>query len=157
MVIAVAKSWQHETPSGVGRVPVDDGEHEPAFWQITDDLSKLRREVFDYGTRAGLSGVRLQDLVLAVNEATANVLDHAHGEGDVRAWHDEHSVTVEVRDRLGLLVPAHADAVNPGVGTLRGRGIWLMRQLCDEVRITRDAQGSAVLLRQAFVPPTGDG
>ncbi|WP_189166260.1 ATP-binding protein [Sphaerisporangium melleum] len=116
----------------------------------------LRGQVNDYAARAGLAGVRLQDLVLAVNEAAANVLDHAHGEGHVEAWHDDGSVTVEVHDRLGRLVPAHADAGNPGVTTLRGRGLWLMRQLCDEVRITRNADGSAVLLRQA-IEPAGAG
>ncbi|MFC7384464.1 ATP-binding protein [Sphaerisporangium rhizosphaerae] len=122
--------------------------HASAQWPITDDLSALRGQVRGYAALAGLSGVRLQDLVLAVNEAAANVLDHAHGEGHVQAWHDERSVTVEVHDRLGQLVPAHATAGDPGVTTLRGRGLWLMQQLCDEVRITRDAQGSAVLLRQ---------
>ncbi|MFC4590171.1 ATP-binding protein [Sphaerisporangium corydalis] len=121
-----------------------------AYWPITDDLSVLRGFVEVYAMQAGLSGIRLQDLVLAVNEAAANVLDHAHGEGDVEAWHDDRYVTIEVSDRLGLLVPAHADAGNPGVGTLRGRGLWLMRQLCDEVRITRGPQGSAVRLRQAL-------
>jgi anti-sigma regulatory factor (Ser/Thr protein kinase) len=121
-----------------------------AYWPITDDLSALRGLVQSYGRRAGLAGVRLQDLVLAVNEAAANVLDHAFGEGHVQAWHDDRFVTVEVRDRLGELVPSHADAGDPGVGTLRGRGLWLMRQLCDEVMITRDTGGSAVRLRQAL-------
>ncbi|MFC4536019.1 ATP-binding protein [Sphaerisporangium dianthi] len=124
--------------------------HASAQWPITDDLSTLRGQVRDYAAKAGLSGVRLQDLVLAMNEAAANVLDHARGEGHVQAWHDDHSVVVAVHDRLGELVPAHADAGNPGVTTLRGRGLWLMRQLCDEVRITRDAHGSAVVLRQAI-------
>ncbi|WP_424533067.1 ATP-binding protein [Sphaerisporangium viridialbum] len=132
------------------RVPVDGSGRVSAYWPITDDLSVLRGLVRNYAVEAGLSGVRLQDLVLAVNEAAANVLDHADGEGDVQAWYDDRFVTVEVRDCLGRLVPAHADAGNPGVATLRGRGLWLMRQLCDEVRITRDAQGSAVLLRQAL-------
>ncbi|GAA3819247.1 hypothetical protein GCM10022226_44710 [Sphaerisporangium flaviroseum] len=110
----------------------------------------LRGLVRSYAGQAGLSGVRLQDLVLAVNEAAANVLDHAHGEGEIQASRDDRFVTVEVRDYLGQLIPAHADAGNPGVATLRGRGLWLMRQLCDEVLITRDANGSAVRLRQAL-------
>lgn len=129
------------------------GRRASAYWPITDDLSALRGLVRSYAARAGLAGVRLQDLVLAVNEAVANVLDHAHGEGHVQAWHDDRFVTVEVRDSLGQLVPSHADAGDPGVNTMRGRGLWLMRQLCDEVRITRDAGGSAVWLRQAL----GDG
>jgi anti-sigma regulatory factor (Ser/Thr protein kinase) len=129
---------------------VDGSGHTSSYWPITDDLSMLRGLVRTYAGHAGLSGVRLQDLVLAVNEAAANVLDHAHGEGDVQAWCDDEFITVEVRDYLGQLIPAHADAGNPGVATLRGRGLWLMRQLCDEVRITRDAHGSAVRLRQAL-------
>ncbi|WP_245967060.1 ATP-binding protein [Sphaerisporangium album] len=122
----------------------------PAYWPITDDLGGLRRQVGGYAGDAGLAGVRLQDLVLAVNEAAANVLDHAEGQGHVLAWHDDRYVTVEIHDRLGLLVPAHANASDPGVGRLRGRGLWLMGQLCDEVSIIRDDRGSAVRLRQAL-------
>ncbi|MEO3812324.1 ATP-binding protein [Sphaerisporangium sp. B11E5] len=139
-----------------------------AEWPITDDLSALRGWIRDYAAEAGLDGVRLQDLVLAVNEAAANVLDHAEGNGHVRAWRDDTSVTVEIRDFAGRLVPAHADAGDPGLNRLRGRGLWLMRQLCDEVRIIRHAGGSSVLLRQALHgdplfpehpagPPTGPG
>ncbi|MBB5631242.1 ATP-binding protein [Sphaerisporangium krabiense] len=127
----------------------------PAYWPITDDLGALRREVGAFAGEAGLAGVRLQDLVLAVNEAAANVLDHAEGRGHVIAWHDGQFVTVEIHDRLGLLVPAHANAPDPGVGTLRGRGLWLMRQLCDEVYITKDERGSTVRLRQAIAGPPG--
>jgi anti-sigma regulatory factor (Ser/Thr protein kinase) len=131
-------------------VPVDGGGRVSAYWPITGDLGTLRSLVRSYAEQAGLSGVRLQDLVLAVNEAAANVLDHAAGEGEIHAWHDDRFVSVEVRDRLGQLIPAHADAGDPGVSTLRGRGLWLMRRLCDEVQITRDPQGSTVLLRQAL-------
>ncbi|MBB4703661.1 ATP-binding protein [Sphaerisporangium siamense] len=128
----------------------------PAYWPITDDLGELRRNIGAFAGEAGLTGVRLQDLVLAVNEAAANVLDHAEGRGHVIAWHDGRFVTVEIHDRLGLLVPAHANASDPGVGTLRGRGLWLMRQLCDEVYITKDEQGSTVRLRQAIAGHAGE-
>ncbi|MFC6087555.1 ATP-binding protein [Sphaerisporangium aureirubrum] len=133
-----------------------------AEWPITDDLSALRSWIRDYAAEAGMGGVRLQDLVLAVNEAAANVLDHAGGNGHVRVWRDGRSVTVEVRDFAGRLVPAHADAGDPGLNRLRGRGLWLMRQLCDEVRITRRPGGSSVVLRQAIAgvpafPETPEG
>ncbi|MDH2426158.1 ATP-binding protein [Sphaerisporangium sp. TRM90804] len=119
-------------------------------WPITDDLGALRGQVRDFAVEAGLDGFRLQDLVLAVNEAAANVLDHAHGEGHVLAWSDDGHVTVEVCDMVGRLVPAHAEAGDPGAGKLRGRGLWLMGQLCDEVRITQNPRGSSVRLRQSL-------
>lgn len=124
-----------------------------AEWPISDDLSALRSWIRDYAAGAGLGGVRLQDLVLAVNEAAANVLDHAGGDGHVRAWLEGEFVTVEIRDFAGRLVPAHADAGDPGLNRLRGRGLWLMRQLCDEVRIVRRPGGSSVVLRQAVHGP----
>jgi anti-sigma regulatory factor (Ser/Thr protein kinase) len=131
-------------------VPVEGSGPASAEWPITDDLSALRAWIRGYATAGGLDGVRLQDLVLAVNEAAANVLDHAGGDGYVRAWRDDRFVTVEIRDFAGRLVPAHADAGDPGLSRLRGRGLWLMRQLCDEVRITRHPGGSSVVLRQAL-------
>ncbi|WP_203988461.1 ATP-binding protein [Sphaerisporangium rufum] len=134
----------------LGRIPVGGTEPTSAYWPITDDLSALRHRVRDYAFEAGLDGIPLQDLVLAVNEAAANVLDHAYGKGHVQAWHDDRQVTVEVHDCLGELRPAHAAAGDPGAATLRGRGLWLMHQLCDEVEIINEPGGAAVRLRQSY-------
>ncbi|MFD0663892.1 hypothetical protein [Thermocatellispora tengchongensis] len=44
------------------------------LWRISDDLGALRAQVRTFAGRAGLSGDRLDDLVLAANEAAVGVL-----------------------------------------------------------------------------------
>ncbi|MFD0474393.1 ATP-binding protein [Nonomuraea thailandensis] len=45
-------------------------------YPISTDLGRLRDLVSAYAVAGGLRGERLMDLVLAVNEAVTNVLDH---------------------------------------------------------------------------------
>ncbi|GAB3879622.1 hypothetical protein GCM10027612_05730 [Microbispora bryophytorum subsp. camponoti] len=52
-------------------------------WPITDDLAALRENIQRYALRAGLTGSRLDDLVIAANEAAINVLEHG---GEPALW-----------------------------------------------------------------------
>lgn len=95
-----------------------------------------------------LGAERFNDLVLAVNEAIANVAEFAYvdaaqrGTADVSAAYDGDSdtlaVTVDDRGhwRQSVPVPQHR----------RGRGIPLMQALADEVTIDRTPQGTHVTL-----------
>ncbi len=48
-------------------------------WPITPGLAMLRQRVHAFGAGGGLSGQRLQDMVLAAHEAATNVLRHSGG------------------------------------------------------------------------------
>jgi anti-sigma regulatory factor (Ser/Thr protein kinase) len=74
---------------------------------ITRDLGVLRALVRDYAAVAGLSGTRLTDLVMAVNEVSANVLEHGGGTGSIFARCDSDGVWVEITDTAGTLRAEH--------------------------------------------------
>ncbi|GLW07131.1 hypothetical protein Misp01_22610 [Microtetraspora sp. NBRC 13810] len=112
---------------------------------ITDDLSGLRAQVHDYGAKAGLSGQRLGDLVIAVNEAAINVLEHGGGRGTLTITSDRAEVTAEITDTAGGLTARHLRQPKPDHAALRGHGLWLIRQLCD--RIVLDHPGGVSRLR----------
>ncbi|MFB4273401.1 hypothetical protein [Nonomuraea sp. GTA35] len=57
----------------------------PLRCEITRDLGVLRTRVRDHAAVAGLSGTRLDDLVVTVNEAAANVIEHGDGAAGVLA------------------------------------------------------------------------
>lgn len=107
------------------------------------DLPRLRGCVVDCGRAGGLDPDRRYDLVLAVSEAASNAVEHGAGHGILRVWTPPGTVVCEVRD---------AGAVNgerrhlPGRGRTgqRGRGLLLIRRLCDQVHVFRDADGSGV-------------
>ncbi|MDP9842312.1 ATP-binding protein [Streptosporangium lutulentum] len=121
----------------------DRGTH----WPITDDLAALRQRIRRYATRAGLTGTRREDLLLAANEAVINVLEHGGGVGTVTLWHDERGLSVEITDTAGLLAPHDVHRERPVPRADRGFGLWLMGRLCDEFTIRQEAGRSHVRLR----------
>jgi serine/threonine-protein kinase RsbW len=86
------------------------------------------------------------DLLLAVNEAASNAIEHAYtatgpaGTVTVSFWTEPHHLCLEVADR-GRWRPPGAD---PGH---RGRGIPIMQQVVGSVSIYQGPCGTRVLLR----------
>jgi anti-anti-sigma factor len=115
-------------------------------------LRPLRSAVRGWAQDAGLDAGRIDDLLLAVGEAAANSVEHAYGDraraGRVRvdvALDPGGAVTGEVADE-GSWRPPPAD---PG---FRGRGLRLVRELADEVRLLPGPSGTVVRFRMS--PPT---
>ncbi len=106
-------------------------------------LDGLRRQVADWATRAGLLTARIQDLVLAVYEAMANVVAHAYnghpGALDLHARRHGDTITVTVTDR-GTWRPAAV----PAPDALHGRGLPLIHTLADEATFTTSPAGTTV-------------
>ncbi|MEV4183019.1 ATP-binding protein [Streptosporangium canum] len=125
----------------------DHGQH----WPIDDDLTALRQRLLRHAADAGMRGERLDDLLLAVNEAVINVLEHGGGKGTLSIWHNDACITVEVVDNMGDLAPRDIPPERP-TGTVRGFGLWLMSQLCDEFSIHQVAGESRVRLRMLLHP-----
>jgi serine/threonine-protein kinase RsbW len=111
------------------------------------DLAATRHAVARHAAAAGLTGQRLEDFVLAVNEILTNAVRHADGGGWLRLWCVGGRLLCEVTDS-GHGIPAELIDVEPPPITLApgGRGLWIARQLCDELTVTTGPAGTAVRL-----------
>ncbi|GAA1725473.1 ATP-binding protein [Nonomuraea bangladeshensis] len=118
---------------------------------IDADLAGTRQAVRGFAQEAGLAGERLQNLVLAVNEAVTNVLDHGAGTGSVHLSRADHGVRVQIVDPAGRLRPADLDRSPPWPPT-HGMGLWVIRQVCDEVRLDHPEGHSRLELFMAYRP-----
>lgn len=98
------------------------------------DLPGLRRFVGAQGAQAGLSGSRIADLTLAVNELATNSIVHAGGAGTLAIWSDNGQVVCEIADGGHLADPLVGRLPAP-VDQPGGRGLVLVQHLCDLVRV----------------------
>ena len=109
------------------------------------DLGLVRDFLAGRAAGAGIEGLRLADLVLAVDELATNTLRYARGEGIVRTWRENGSLLVEVADD-GHIADPLAGRDLPGPEEVGGRGLYLVNQLCDLVQLRSSPDGSVVRL-----------
>jgi anti-sigma regulatory factor (Ser/Thr protein kinase) len=107
-------------------------------------LSGLRRTLTDWLRRAAVPTEPADNLVLAVNEAAANAVEHAYPPDRPGTL----EVAVELTD--GIVRARVTDAGRwqrpDGVDAIRGRGLLIMRECVDELSIDRTARGTSVVL-----------
>ncbi|MGR6918160.1 ATP-binding protein [[Actinomadura] parvosata] len=123
---------------------------------ISADLARLRDLVSAHAVAGGLRGERLMDLVLAVNEAITNVLDHGGAAGTLTVRARPGAVVVEIEDVAGHLTRDHLAEAKIEPGASHGYGLWIIQRLCDQVRLDQTGQGSLLTLTM-HVPCTETG
>ncbi|GAB2924200.1 ATP-binding protein [Nonomuraea fastidiosa] len=126
---------------------------------ITADLGLIRDLVRLHGRCCGLPERRLDDLVLATNEAVTNVLDHGGASGVLTARGLADGVMVQVLDVAGLLTGGHLAAAALDRTASHGYGLWVIRHLCDAVTVEQTGAGSLLSMWVCHAPerPAGDG
>lgn len=107
-----------------------------------DQLSELRHQFAEWLKDAGVCDARVADIVLAVNEAVANSIEHGYhgrkpGKIRIKGENDGARVRIKITDK-GSWKPA---ATNPGV---RGRGLLLIRAVSDWLEMDCTPKGTAV-------------
>ena len=116
-------------------------------------LQLIRGVVEKFSARAGLDPKATQEVVLAVDEAVANVIKHSYkGAPDqkisLRCENVEGDVEVEVRDQGEPFDPAERELPPPDELRVGGRGVYLIRSVMDEVEYRRDGSTNCVRMRK---------
>jgi len=107
-------------------------------------LADVRRAIREWALREGVD--EPEDVVLAVNEAVGNAIEHSHerftvaGFIDVVARKEGESIRIDVSDE-GSWRPRRADDT-------RGRGLKIMAALMDEVQVLTSTSGTCVIMRR---------
>jgi anti-sigma regulatory factor (Ser/Thr protein kinase) len=117
-------------------------------------ITALRAEVRREAMACGLSGQRLGDFLVAVNEIVANAIVHGGGSGRLLLWRAAADLVCEVSDSGPGLDQRRVQGSRPGPLALGGRGLWLARALVDSMTISNRGNGTTVRLRISC--PSGD-
>jgi anti-sigma regulatory factor (Ser/Thr protein kinase) len=109
---------------------------------VAEQLGDIRHELATWMQAAGVPDGRIADIVLAVNEACANSIEHGYrgrkaGRVRVEGENDGARVHLKVLDS-GSWKPKAAD---PGV---RGRGLLLIRAVSDWLEMECTSSGTTV-------------
>jgi anti-sigma regulatory factor (Ser/Thr protein kinase) len=107
------------------------------------DLGWLRREVAAFGLRRGLTEDQTDNLVLVITELATNSVEHAGGPAAVFLGGTGADVVCQVRD-TGHITDLLAGRRPVPIDQLRGRGLLMVNQLADLVRVHTTPDGTTV-------------
>lgn len=109
---------------------------------VPESLAELRTTLRRWLPTVGASEDDVSDLLVAVGEAAANVIEHAYGPGG-----GKYTVCSDYRDGEVRITISDTGTWRSSRGAHRGRGTELMRQLCDEMSVLHhDGAGTDVYL-----------
>jgi anti-sigma regulatory factor (Ser/Thr protein kinase) len=126
------------------------GEAGRVFQQVTlDDLGQIRQYVRQTALAAGCEVALLEELIVAVNEALANIIRHSYKQqpGDIELVVScrPESISVTLLDHGPHFDPTLAPGANTTLPLSQrpfgGLGIHMMRDFCDELNYRRDSEG----------------
>jgi anti-sigma regulatory factor (Ser/Thr protein kinase) len=145
-----------EPAGGVGRArqasaqaPLMDQEFDPGT------LYALRAAVQAHAGRAGLSEDRAGEVVLAVHELAANAIAHGAGHGRLRVWDLSGALICEVVDGgpADTDAPDGAPEVTDPWPATDGHGLWLVRQVADQLDLRSGPRGTRAIVTFALPLP----
>ncbi|MFE9244448.1 anti-sigma factor RsbA family regulatory protein [Nocardiopsis sp. NPDC006938] len=114
--------------------------------EIGQSLPRLREELTALAGAVGLPPARVDNMVVAVNELAANVLEHGAGKGSVHLWRAPDRWVCDVFDEHGDLRDPLAGYRPADTLRSRGYGLWITRQTCDYLEICGSGEGSLTRL-----------
>jgi serine/threonine-protein kinase RsbW len=117
---------------------------------VAERLSEIRRRLAGWLKPIGVSTTGIADIVLVVNEACTNCIEHAYrgnaaGPILVDAIHDRGQIVVDIADHGVWQTPPAA----PGT---RGRGLPIMRAVSAGMHVAPSSKGTTVRMEFDAAP-----
>ncbi|HEX5202432.1 anti-sigma factor RsbA family regulatory protein [Paractinoplanes rhizophilus] len=129
-------------------LPPPPAEAESVGYEGLRDLSVVRSFVRRRAA-AVLGPDRTQGMVLAMHELATNTIKHAGGPGRVTVWTEPGRIVCQVDDRGHITDPLAGRRLPPPLSPC-GRGLLMVNQVCDLVRVCTGPAGTTVRVHMAF-------
>jgi anti-sigma regulatory factor (Ser/Thr protein kinase) len=132
-------------PASDGDAVLKEADVPPALDQPFDSgtLYALRSAVQAHAFAAGMPERRADDVVIAIHELAANVVQHGAGRGRLRMWQVPGALQFQVDDGTRSASP---DGPAPNAADrwpyLKGHGLWLVREVADWMSLVSGPGGT---------------
>jgi anti-sigma regulatory factor (Ser/Thr protein kinase) len=116
-------------------------------------VKQARLSLTAFAASCGFKNGTLDDVESAVGEALANAVEHGNRDTgfDVSATFDDGCLVIEVKDHgIGFDCEGALTSEAPDVHGTRGFGIFLMRQLMDEIAFSERGSRIQLVKRSSF-------
>jgi len=125
-----------------------------------DTLHQLRAAVLAHVARSGLPEDRVGDVMIAVHELAANTVRHGAGAGQLVIRTEPGALRCQIFDAGAARPDSRADGTGdspPPWPSPEGHGLWLVRQIADQLSITPWHGGYRIiaLFTLTGAPPAG--
>jgi anti-sigma regulatory factor (Ser/Thr protein kinase) len=115
---------------------------------IGEGQHRVRTAIAALARRQRFDETRIAEVVLSVAEIAANALEHGGGRSMFRAWAEPDQLVCEIADDGPGDINPLAGYLPPETRRSGGRGLWITRQLADQVELQlRPGGGLSAWLR----------
>jgi anti-sigma regulatory factor (Ser/Thr protein kinase) len=108
-----------------------------------DDLYSLRAAVVAHAGSLGAPPVQVERLLIVASELATNAIRHGGG-GRLRLWRQHTRLHLQVSDDGPGLADHTVGSKPPAPMAAGGRGMWICRQLADDLHITNGPLGTTI-------------
>jgi anti-sigma regulatory factor (Ser/Thr protein kinase) len=133
--VAVAADFNQplpDPPADAATIPVD-----------FSSVRAARRFVAEQADRAGLAPDGIDSVTVAVNELVTNAVRHGGGSAELAVWLEQDHLVCQLSDEGSLTNPLAGRLPVPPEAP-GGRGLLLVNQLCDLVRVHASPAGTTI-------------
>lgn len=121
-------------------------------------LRMVRAMMQEICRQCGFSEMERSEITLAVDEALSNVIKHSYkGNPKGAVWlscsAEDGCLEIVLRDEGEAIDPKHLEPPPPDEIRVGGRGIFLMREIMDEVHFLREGKTNLLRLRKYAKAP----
>ena len=92
---------------------------------------------------------------LHAQKVAANTIKHAKSPGSLKIWYDANEIVCQIHDE-GVITDPMAGRREPSLDALGGHGLWIVNQVCDQVELQSDENGTTIRLHMTL-PRRGTG
>jgi anti-sigma regulatory factor (Ser/Thr protein kinase) len=118
-----------------------------------DGLYALRAALAAHADHLGAAPEQVERLLIVGGELATNAIRHGGGAGRLRMWRDGRLLRCQISDRGPGMPDLDAGTRQPEPTALGGRGLWIVRHLCEDLVIETGPKGTTVFAAIAAFTP----